>query len=32
MDERKQLNAFLEKADELIESKYIFADAKLADF
>lgn len=30
MDERKQLNAFLEKADELIESKYIFADAKLA--
>ncbi len=30
MDDREQLNAFLEKADELIYSKYIFADAKLA--
>lgn len=30
MDERKQLAEFLEKTDELIGSKYIFADAKLA--
>ena len=32
MDKQKELNLFLERADELIDSKYILADVKLANF
>ena len=32
MNKEKELNLFLERADELIDSKYILADVKLASF